>query len=248
MTADTITGMCSACAAGLYSECENPTPVQDSDGWIIPCAVRFEVPAGAVKGSNGRPVLAPNEITDVTSTGRKRAAMLAPVLEGMLCEWAGLKHAGGGAVPIVGCEGNRLIEQKQGDPDRGLKQGDRHHGPDKSTINNAVGTNLHRICVNCHHRWHAANDGSYDPEGRPDTGFPFLPVVPYWNHDAVTRATDDDRALADEWWSLPKKDRGPYPFRPDPEMQLLPLAQAAATLLPGENPFPDSPFAEIGES
>ena len=30
----------------------------------------------------------------------------------MLCEWAGLRYAGGGVVPIVGCAGNVIVESK----------------------------------------------------------------------------------------------------------------------------------------
>jgi hypothetical protein len=37
----------------------------------------------------------------------------------------------------------------------------RHHGPDKSTLNNEVG-NVHRICDYCHNRWHTLNDEGYD--------------------------------------------------------------------------------------
>lgn len=245
-----ITHMCSACAAGLPEECENPS--NRPGGWIIPCLTQFKLilaePRNGGGSGKGRPVLAPDEVTDPTSTGRKRAVMLAPILEGMRCEWAGLKHAGGGVVPIVGCDGHQLIDRKGGDVDRDLYQGDLHHGPDKNTLNNAVGTNLHRICANCHHRWHAANDAFYDAAGRPGPKFPFLPVEAYWSHDPSTRATDEEVATAEAWWSLPKPKRGAFPFQPDPSTKLLPIELASATLNQGENPFPDSPFAEIGES
>lgn len=62
------------------------------------------------------------------------------------CEWQGKKNNGGGKSPIVGClEG---------------KQQARHHGPDKNTLNNDYG-NVHRICHQCHNRWHARNDDGY---------------------------------------------------------------------------------------
>ena len=147
------THMCVACAAGIFEECINPKWESDSEGtWMIPCAVEFvfDVGGGSVeKGPAGRPTAAPNEITDPRSTGRKRAAMLAPILTGQTCAWAGLRHAGGGPIPILGCNGHQLIEQKGGDEDNGLWQGDRHHGPDKNTLNNSVGMNLHSICVDC---------------------------------------------------------------------------------------------------
>lgn len=246
--------MCSACAAGLYSECENPEVVEtiaDGHEWIIPCIMKFssvQIPMlRGGDGSPGRPVLSPDQVKDPTSTGRKRAVMLAPILEGMRCEWAGLKHAGGGVVPIAGCDGHLLIDRKGGDEDRDLYQGDLHHGPDKNTLNNAVGTNLHRICADCHHRWHAANDAFYDPDGRPGAAFPFTPVEPYFLHDPITRATEEELAQAEAWWDQPKKKRGPFPFKPAEELRVLPTSVSPATLPEDDNPFPDVPFDEIGE-
>ena len=91
-------------------------------------------------------------LKDQQSTGRKRAAREYPFQydEGGLrapCEWAGKAECGGGLVPILGCVNGR--------------QESRHHGPDKSTSNNAEG-NVHRICHRCHNRWHAANNKTYD--------------------------------------------------------------------------------------
>lgn len=62
------------------------------------------------------------------------------------CEWKLMKNCGGGKSPIVGCLDG--------------KQQARHHGPDKNTLNNDMG-NVHRICHNCHNRWHARNDEGY---------------------------------------------------------------------------------------
>ena len=45
-----------------------------------------KIPGGQVKEDE--------ELTDVLSTGRKRAAQLFPLEEGMICEWAGLLNAG----------------------------------------------------------------------------------------------------------------------------------------------------------
>jgi hypothetical protein len=95
-----------------------------------------------------------------------------PIETGMVCEWANLKFAGGGVVPIVGCIGRAAT--------------DRHHGPDKNTMNNAPG-NVHRICSFCHNTWHGVNDPSYGP--RPEQTLPFVPEGAYEAHDAVTKAT-----------------------------------------------------------
>lgn len=246
MTDDVQTTMCAACAAGLFEECENPKEIEE--GWIIPCALEF-VQTVVIGGGSGRPVTAPAEITDAKSTGRKRAAMLAPILTGQTCAWSGLKHAGGGVVPILGCDGHLLIEKKGGDEDEGLWQGDRHHGPDKNTLNNSVGMNLHSICVDCHHRWHALNDRFYDKDGRPAADRAFVPVEAYYLHDPMTSFTDDELVIAEAWWELPVKERGEYPFTPaEGTRKVLPAEQETATLDPSENPFPDSPFSEIGDS
>jgi|SRR5690606_27706591 len=85
-------------------------------------------------------------LRDQQSTGRKRAAEMYPLDRDAACEWQGKKNNGGGKFPIVGClEG---------------KQQARHHGPDKNTLNNDQG-NVHRICHQCHNRWHARNDPDY---------------------------------------------------------------------------------------
>lgn len=94
----------------------------------------------------------------------------------MKCEWAWLKSAGGGVIPIVGCPGYAAEAI--------------HHGPDKNTMRNVVG-NIHRICAECHNRWHGANDPYYGE--RPPADQPFLPVDIEWQeHDPQTRATDDE--------------------------------------------------------
>lgn len=108
----------------------------------------------------GAPVKMGDEMVDVLSTGRKRAVEIAIIEKGMVCEWALLKEAGGGAYPIQGCPGNPAK--------------DVHHGPDKSVLNNDLGTNLHRICKSCHNRWHAANNKTYiNP--RPEAGAEWRP-------------------------------------------------------------------------
>src|SRR5690606_1993057 len=109
-----ITRMCYACSVGLYEECENPEDL--GNGYIIPCISKFEtisVDSPARTSGGGGGMKDGKDVTDVVSTGRKRAAMLAPIMTGMTCEWAGLKYAGGGIQPIVGCRGTRLAAVKR---------------------------------------------------------------------------------------------------------------------------------------
>jgi hypothetical protein len=116
-----------------------------------------------------------SDYKDPISTGRKRAAEMYPIGAGMVCEWARLKKAGGGVIPIVGCVGRPAS--------------DRHHGPDKNTMNNAPG-NLHRICDHCHNTWHALNDPHYGD--RPSHTTPFIPKgekgIDWFEHDSDTQA------------------------------------------------------------
>lgn len=119
-------------------------------------------------------------LKDQQSTGRKRAAVMYPLDEMAVCEWAKCKFAGGGKHPIIGCPGNL--------------QKARHHGPDKNTLNNEKG-NVHRICVHCHNRWHTKNDPDYDPENIGKA------------HDPDTKATFDEIAHNEVYWisNKPKK-------------------------------------------
>ena len=129
----------------------------------------------------GRPQIANGaDMKDPISTGRKRAALALPIMPGMVCEWAYLKSAGGGPEPIIGCIG--------------YPASDRHHGPNKATLDNTTmenpaddGTwNLHAICDMCHNRWHAANDKYYD-EPRPRENTVWLPNVEYKLHNPVDK-------------------------------------------------------------
>lgn len=126
-----------------------------------------------------------DEYRDANSSGRKIAAKLAPMEAGLVCEWAWLAQAGGGVVPIIGCPGRPAS--------------DRHHGPDKNTMRNELGTNLHRICDWCHNQWHAKNDLFYGEratreDGTIDPTVPFTPApgLPVHPHDPHTRASDED--------------------------------------------------------
>jgi len=147
-------------------------------------------------------------MSDPTSTGRKRAAVRISdefLAQQPPCAWKGLLYAGGGVKPIVGCAGNVAT--------------DRHHGPDKSVLNNddalpEFGTNLHAICDWCHNRWHAVNDKFYLPDGwrsrkedgdpRPEQGRPWVPNIKYtWTaHDPVTQASSDIIKAHETWWGL----------------------------------------------
>lgn len=91
-----------------------------------------------------------SDFKDPKSTGRKRAAHLYPLDPTAPCEWQLKKNCGGGKNPIIGCL-------------NGLQK-HRHHGPNKDTLHNEMG-NVHRICNDCHNRWHYFNDASdeYDP-------------------------------------------------------------------------------------
>lgn len=139
---------CNACAAGLYEECENPTPVGQH---IIPCIYQFDQPVHVTVSGERGAVKDSREVKDILSTGRKRAAMLLPIMQGQFCDWAGLKWAGGGVQPITGCRDTRLAPVKKNEdlPEGNYSRGELHHGPDKSVLNNAVGRNLHAICSSC---------------------------------------------------------------------------------------------------
>jgi hypothetical protein len=84
-------------------------------------------------------------------------------------------------VPVIGCFNNAAT--------------DIHHGPDKNTLNNTP-ENVHRICSDCHNRWHAANNQYYGE--RPAGTEPFIPIGDwYWTgHDSDTKATPEETAAA----------------------------------------------------
>lgn len=161
-----------------------------------PCGFTYKEDSGFSTSSPGAPLKLGESMKDVLSTGRKRAALEAPIEEGTICEWATLKYAGGGVKPIVGCAGNFAS--------------DRHHGPNKSTLENTPGINLHRICDHCHNRWHTANDQYYGKE-RPANGADWLPInEPYNEHDGQTLADPAEINAHEIWWSTPKDLRGEY--------------------------------------
>lgn len=180
---------CLECLIESHELCECPLPV---DGALICCCPPESLQEVAEPNKRGGPIKDPDEITDPKSTGRKRAAQLYPIEEGMICEWARLKQAGGGVFPIIGCLGN--------------KASDRHHGPDKNTLNNSSG-NVHRICDHCHNRWHALNDPVY-PGERPAGDTPFVPEDKEWfPHDAETEATEKEIVANEIEWYTKKKEK-----------------------------------------
>lgn len=146
----------------------------------------------------GRPRLSDDELSNPEKGGRLRAQREFPIPEGTKCEWANLAKAGGGVVPVVGCMGSAAVA--------------RHHGPDKSTLNNVAKINVHLICATCHNRWHTLNDPYYDPSGRPDDGLPFVPVEPFAPHDSETLSTPELQFANEIWWTTkPAKRKTPTP-------------------------------------
>lgn len=143
-------------------------------------------------------------LADPESTGRKRVVEMYVIEAGMVCEWARLKHAGGGPVPIIGCMGNPAT--------------DWHHGLDKNTLNNAkrsrgVGTaeNVHLICADCHNAWHAANDKFYPPYDRiADQTKPWIPTMEQeWGpQDSTEEATFDELIAVERQREERRKKRG----------------------------------------
>lgn len=187
---------CLACKAGFHDECAdmwNGSLADDTEccclgAYSLEPSNAYEAALSADKpdidayfeGYTGTKSL--DQYADPISTGRKEAVKKFPIKPGMVCEWAWLKNAGGGVKPIIGCPGH---------PAEAV-----HHGPDKNTMCN-IDSNVHRICAECHNRWHATNDPFYgdrpvNAEGKVDASVPFLPIgqdaLP---HDPVTFATDE---------------------------------------------------------
>lgn len=144
--------------------------------------------------TKGRKLSSEEELTNPVDAGRQRASDVAPIPEDYMCEWMMLLNAGGGIEPIIGCAGNQAEH--------------RHHGPDKSTLNNGVGVNLHRICTECHNRWHSLNDQYYGD--RPLDNRNYLPTGECKEHDRSTRASAKDVIAHRSWWATARSDRQPY--------------------------------------
>lgn len=195
---------CLSCRAGLHNECDNTTPLDE----VFSSCCCWSAEAQSSEADTQTIVIGGykenEEVLDPTSTGRKRAAKLKPIILGMTCEWAGLLNAGGGVKPIVGCEGIKLT------PEKGHKEntGNVHHGPDKSTLTN-VDENLHRVCGKCHNRWHYLNDPYYGQ--RPADGSPYLPLeVEALPHDKRTVADEATFKRSEAWWKMDDNLRPEY--------------------------------------
>jgi hypothetical protein len=184
----TIEG-CPDCGRGMHAECEleecpcsvcspPPPPVAKKEVKEIVDSLNYdETNYKEIKETKGD---RPRSFKDSSSTGRKRAAMLYPfvcdacghtreqhsrsdvceiaecdcgVFKRKPCEWRNFKNNGGGRYPTIGCSD-------------GL-QSDRHHGPIKDTLRNELG-NVHRICSQCHQRYHYLNDPWYDEKHDPE--------------------------------------------------------------------------------
>ncbi len=149
------------------------------------------------EGKRGPKFKEASEVLDPVSAGRKRAAALIPQTEGAICEWAGLRFAGGGPRPIIGCVGNPAKA--------------RHHGPDKDTFNNERFINLHHICETCHNRWHGENDRYYN-EPRPVGMGAWLPAEEDGTpvnrpHDPETVVTPVEQGEHEIKWRIRRSKR-----------------------------------------
>lgn len=167
--------LCPSCLMGYTWECAQG------------CSSSVEKTTAAV--SIEKPYRDKSKIKDLESTGRKRAAEMYPLKPDMPCEWRRLKFAGGGVVSIIGCSD-------------GIAK-NRHHGPDKNTLNNEVG-NVHRICYNCHNRYHAANDRFYTVS-RPAGDVPWIPSGELVPHNKNEFATDQEILENELKWRSQKK-------------------------------------------
>lgn len=188
--------VCLACKSSFHDECQQMWDAMLADNQFCCCEGLFSLdgtvagigdlddpmaPEAYFEGYTGSKDL--SAYSDPLSTGRKEAVKKYPIKPGMVCEWAWLQYAGGGVKPIIGCPGH---------PAEAV-----HHGPDKNTMCNIDG-NVHRICAECHNRWHAANDEYYGerpttPDGKIDASVPFVPLgMAPLPHDPITLAKDEE--------------------------------------------------------
>lgn len=225
--------VCLYCSLELFNECLWPKEI---DGELFPCGVYLSTSdkkKDDEKNPVGRPLSNPEDVTDPLSTGRKRAKALTPVFAGAVCAWAGLRFAGGGSRPIIGCAGNQVVEAKKNDDvPPGMYRVERHHGPDKNVLNNSVGVNLHVICSACHERWHQLNNPTYsgEAEDRRNAGKSYYPQTPYWPHDPDTLAEERLIDLHGAWWLIRPEQRPPYPFETPAKAPITPPPPAEKSI------------------
>jgi len=165
--------MCLECAEGFHTICSGncgcqtcsgetvaalpDNPGEDNDEGVIHGRSRIASGKRRAKKLNER------ELKDPQSTGRHRAVALHGRANPELpCEWQGLANCGGGSFPILGCI-------------TGVQE-NLHHGPDKNTLNNER-SNIHKICSQCHNRWHTMNDSGYEWDGHHEPHAPREPTV-----------------------------------------------------------------------
>jgi len=165
--------MCIECASGFHKLCEG--------GGCESCHAEPQVVAGIDLSDSGFRSVGNGDLTtgshprkrtsertkndqqlkDPHSTGRKRAVTLHGHADPTQpCEWQGKANCGGGHFPILGCMSG--------------VQENLHHGPDKNTLNNER-SNIHKICSQCHNRWHTLNDPGYEPDGHHESHSPREP-------------------------------------------------------------------------
>lgn len=218
--------ICPACRAENHAECYGEGGFSANNGADICCcfgeSAFLAVPsptAGAKSpaeireaiSKRGGPTKDPSDYKDGRSAGRKQAAVLRPINPGDMCDWAGLKFAGGGVIPIIGCRGNTVSPVKIAAEALPHYPGHRHHGPDKNTLNNSP-DNLSVVCTECHSRWHALNNPYYDSV-RPEPGIEYLPLADYVGLDKETKATEQDHIWNDTYWNLTQRQRELVPYR-----------------------------------
>lgn len=157
---------CLECAGGFHQLCENggckgchaTQEAQTSEDLALEdggfrAVTEDELTKGGRLAKRRTKDRTKNDLTlkDPHSTGRKRAVTLHGHADPTQpCEWQGKANCGGGRFPILGC-------------DSGVQE-NLHHGPDKNTLNNER-QNIHKICSQCHNRWHTLNDPDYQWDG-----------------------------------------------------------------------------------
>lgn len=161
--------MCLSCAEGFPELCETDgqcskeKPSADSSSLLdILQGDGFSETEPKKKTRDSRRVKNDMNLKDPQSTGRHRAvAIHGKANPEEPCEWQGLANCGGGEFPILGCT-------------EGVQE-NLHHGPDKNTLNNER-ENIHKVCSQCHNRWHTLNDPNYQWDGHHSLHSPTNPT------------------------------------------------------------------------
>ena len=206
--------MCIYCGAKFHALCQDvgadkscccksnsaPTSLSELKNVEAPCPPDNEVDKGregsvTVNGEELKRRKPVEELRNPKATGRKEARKVKDLDTEAICEWAGLRWAGGGTVPVVGCQGNKVSSI--------------HHGPDKNTLNNSM-ENLHAICSQCHSRWHGLNDRFYPADVPGKTWLPTEGTV--YKHDPHTKADAQAIVKSALYFSTSKNTRRPETY------------------------------------